>query len=205
MRRDVKDATVRLEHVLGAVAVVDVEVHDGHSREAPRERVRGPDGHVVEQAEAHRALRLGVMAGRAHEAEGPVEAALEHALDRIRDRSRGPQGGGVGARAGLGVGIEADRPPGGGGHRRDMRRGVHAEELLTRGVARKGQLQPLLETRFADALAQRLQPLRPLGMARAGIVLAEDRVVVEPDAHGAIIRRREGGGQARVTVTPRRS
>ena len=47
------------------------------SRRSPRARARGPgvrrgDGDVVEQAEAHRPIGLGVMAGRAHAARSPA-------------------------------------------------------------------------------------------------------------------------------------
>ena len=47
------------EDVLRPVSVVDVEVDDRHARQAMRgEGVRGADGDVVEEAEAHGALAL---------------------------------------------------------------------------------------------------------------------------------------------------
>ena len=52
------------EDLLGPVAVVDVPVEDQDALGAARgDRVRRGDGDVVEQAEAHRARALGVMAG----------------------------------------------------------------------------------------------------------------------------------------------
>ena len=40
------------------------------------ERMRGRDGNVVEQAEAHRLVARGVVPGRADEAEGGIEVAV---------------------------------------------------------------------------------------------------------------------------------
>ena len=55
------------EDVLRAVAVMDVEVDDRDALGAMlRARIEGGDGGVVEQAEAHGAVRFRVMAGRAH-------------------------------------------------------------------------------------------------------------------------------------------
>jgi hypothetical protein len=53
MRRHVEDGWVAIEHLLGAVAVVDVPVDDGDAGEAAGARMGGGDRHVVEQAEAH--------------------------------------------------------------------------------------------------------------------------------------------------------
>ena len=50
-------ARILVERVLGAVAVVHVEIEDRDALEAVRfERVHRADGDVVEDAEAHRAL-----------------------------------------------------------------------------------------------------------------------------------------------------
>ncbi len=61
-----------------AVAVVDVPVEHEHAAEAHfGDRRGGRDGDVVEQAEAHRARPLGVVAGRAHGAEARLRFARE--------------------------------------------------------------------------------------------------------------------------------
>src|SRR5256885_9900010 len=60
---------VGFEHVLRAVAVMDVEVDDGDARHAERPRVGRRDCHVVVQAEAHRASALGVMRSEEHTSE----------------------------------------------------------------------------------------------------------------------------------------
>ena len=64
------------EDVLGAVAVVHVEVDDRHALEAVRSSACiAADGDVVEDAEAHRARARRVMARRAHAAEGALGLA----------------------------------------------------------------------------------------------------------------------------------
>ena len=152
------------------------------TRSSPRcERVRRGDGHVVEQAEAHGAIGFGVMAGRAHDAESAIELAVEDPVHGIAGRPRGEQGGGVRPRAGLGVGVEAHGAPGGGGHRGHVCGGVHALQLFARGVPRRHRLQPPFEIGVEQPEADRIQPLRPLRMSGSGIVLAEDRRVIDPN------------------------
>ena len=69
-RRDHQHARVAGEDLLGAVAVVDVEVDDRDALEAVRgERVRRADGDVVEETEPHRAIALGMVPRRPHRAE----------------------------------------------------------------------------------------------------------------------------------------
>ena len=59
-----------------------VEIDDGDALQAVRiERVLGGDGDVVENAKAHRRLRLGVMARRTHGAERHVIIARKHRID----------------------------------------------------------------------------------------------------------------------------
>ena len=72
---------------LGAVAVMDVEIDHGDALIAVRlARVQRADRDVVEQAEAHGARRLGVVAGRPDGAEGVGDLALGDGVDR-GDRS----------------------------------------------------------------------------------------------------------------------
>ena len=80
------------EDRLRAVAVVDVEIDDRDPRQAVAfERMRGGDGDVVEQAEAHRDVAGGMVPGRAHRAEGDVDLALEHGIGRGDARACGTQ------------------------------------------------------------------------------------------------------------------
>jgi hypothetical protein len=163
--------------------VVHVEVDDGDACPAPRQGLGGGHGDVVEQAEAHGAVRFRVMAGRTHRAEGAIQAALEHALDRVRHRARRLEGGGVGVRSRVRVGVELPRPPRRRRHRGHVVGGVHAKEFLARRVARGEELEARIQALAPDPLAQRGQALRPLRMARPRVVLEEHGIVVEPDLH----------------------
>ena len=88
----VEDLRGAVEDRLGAVAVVDVPVEDQDPLGAALgDRVGRRDGDVVEQAEAHRPVALGVVARRPQAAEG--EAALrQQALGR-RGPLRRPRAG----------------------------------------------------------------------------------------------------------------
>ena len=60
-----------------------VVVDDGHARQAARARMRRGDGDVVEEAEAHRPVALGVMPGRPDERQrARAGLAVEDMLDR---------------------------------------------------------------------------------------------------------------------------
>src|SRR5690606_34253510 len=71
VRRAVEQVRVRPEYVLRPIAVMDVEVDDGHAFEPMLlARVEGGDGDDIEQAESHGPHLFGVMARRAHAAKG---------------------------------------------------------------------------------------------------------------------------------------
>ena len=87
---DHQHALVAGDDVLGAVAVVHVEVDDRHALQAAHvERVARRDGDVVEEAEAHRLAARRVVARRAHGAEGVLDLAVDH---RVGGRHRGAGG-----------------------------------------------------------------------------------------------------------------
>ena len=112
VRRDVEHVRVVVEHVLGAVAVVDVPVEDRHPL-AGRGELGSADGGVVEQAEAHRPVGHRMMAGRPPGGEGDVALVVLQCLDRLHD------GAGAAAR---------------GGPRADGSRGVRVELAATHGT-----------------------------------------------------------------------
>ena len=77
---------VGVEDVVRPVAVVHVPVEDQHPLDAVRgARVRRADRDVVEEAEAHRAGRLGVVAGRPQRRDA-ARLAAEQRVDQ-RDRT----------------------------------------------------------------------------------------------------------------------
>ena len=88
-------ALVTGDDVFGAVAVVDIEVDDRHPLQAMHaQRMARRDGHVVEEAEAHRRVAGGVVARRAHRAEGGLGAAGQHVVGGRHRGAGGAQGRG---------------------------------------------------------------------------------------------------------------
>ena len=75
VRAEKVNRRIRVENILGAVAVVNIPIDDGDAVDAIAVlRITGGDGDVVEQAEAHAAICRSVMAGRADDAEGVLAA-----------------------------------------------------------------------------------------------------------------------------------
>ena len=90
MGRGIEQVGIVLEHRLRAVAVMDVEIHTAtRFRPCAARACAAPIGDVVEQAEAHGARRLGMVARRAHGAEGVARfAARSPHRPRRRPRRR---------------------------------------------------------------------------------------------------------------------
>ena len=109
VERDVQHAVVGVERVLRAVAVVRVPVDDHHPL-APRRQGGRRHRDVVEQAEAHRPVRRGVMTGRAQREERGVGLAPLETLGRVEPRSGGEEGGVPRLGPGRGVGVEVAAP-----------------------------------------------------------------------------------------------
>ena len=113
MQGDEQDRGIGVVDLLGAVAVVDVPVEDRHALEpVGLLRVAGRDRDVVEQAEAHRPIDAGVVAGRAGQGEqavGPVVGLHRDRVDRGEHRSRRQQALVERLRRDPGVGVEPER------------------------------------------------------------------------------------------------
>jgi len=128
--RHVEDVGVGVEHLLGAVAVMHVPVDDRDAVESARARVRRRDGRVVEEAEAHRLVRAGVVSRRSHESDAALHRPVE---DGVRERD-GSAGGELGDGDALGahvrVGIDVPVLAAELEHRLQEARIVHATELF---------------------------------------------------------------------------
>src|SRR5262249_41943142 len=85
VERHVGDASVAVEDVLRAVAVVGVVVDDQYARATIGERGRS-NGDVVEETEAHGALRQRMMTRRPESEEGGAPA---RALERVHGGQAG--------------------------------------------------------------------------------------------------------------------
>ncbi|MNV35487.1 hypothetical protein D3C71_1269350 [compost metagenome] len=192
---------VGLEDRLGAIAVVHVEIDDGDALQAIFvTRIGGSDGHVVEQAEAHRGAGGGVVAGRAHRAEGDRVFAEHHRIHRGHTGAGRMQGGA--GRAGRGHGVHVDQA---------QRLGLRLEHQVDQfAVVDPGQLAQLCRRCLApvqrvgegrvQGVEHHLQALRGFGMATAGIVLQTGGVGENQHAGGgsggATGPVRRGGGCA---------
>src|SRR5207244_12649361 len=91
--RDVEDVGIALEAVLRPVAMVEVPVDDRHALDAVALEPGRRDRHVVEEAEAHGAIALGMVPGRAHEREAVLHLPCQHRLaDDEEAPGRDPRG-----------------------------------------------------------------------------------------------------------------
>src|SRR5207237_5942451 len=92
--RAIEEIAVRPEDILGAISVMDIEIDDRDPLGIVAfTRIERSDGGIVEQAEAHGAALLGMMAGRADGAEGIGSLTLEYRIDP-GDRGAGAAQGG---------------------------------------------------------------------------------------------------------------
>ena len=82
MRRRVEHADVGVEDLLGAVAVVHVDVDYRDVGRAARLSAPHRDGGFVEQAEAHGVEARGVVARRTHHREDASRGVAEHGVGR---------------------------------------------------------------------------------------------------------------------------
>lgn len=86
-----QDSCVILDQVLGAVAVVNVEIDDRHAGQAMViQRVPRRDGDRPEQAEAHGDLALGMVTGRAHRGKGVADLPGQDHVDPAQRRPDRP-------------------------------------------------------------------------------------------------------------------
>ena len=87
--------------------MVDIEVDYRHPVNAVcRTGVHGANGHIVEQAEAHRLGRFGMMAGWPDRAKGVGHPAGHHRIDSGAKRAGGAQGSLAGGRTQRGIRID---------------------------------------------------------------------------------------------------
>jgi hypothetical protein len=171
---------VRVEDVVRAVAVMDVPVDDHDALHAQRRlRVPSGDGGVVEEAEAHGARDLGVVARRAQAGDARRGGSADERLDERHGAARRSQRRLPRARHHRGVHVDrtaatrGQRP-----HHFHVPGGMDALELLAR---RPRRLRPL-PAEPAVALHLGLEPEDARGALRvARDVVGEHGVVVEPE------------------------
>ena len=183
-----EQAVVVFERRLGAVAVVNVEIHHRHPRHPFRLSHARRDGDGGEQAEPHGPIRLGMVARRANGGEGAVHLAPRHGPHRVDRRSRRQTGGRHAAGRKHGVGVQRDHPL----HRRRVQQArdiggrMHPFQIHDLG---RGRRPPVAgEPCVGQGVQHRLKTLGTFGMSRAGRVrqhrrMGEDRQLV----HGGLV------------------
>ncbi len=199
-------AVVTGDDVFGAVAVVHIEVDDGHALQAAHhQRVARGNRQVVDEAKANRSIARGVVARRAHRAEGVVHRAVDHRI------GRGYGGTGCaahrvqGARACDGVGVDGAR----------MARLRHLLQQRAQpgdmpGTMRQRDRGPIDQRRIAalecaahtacqQAVVDRIQPRRAFRMARAHVVVAAFRMAEEGCAHACFLTYGQADASVKVT------
>ena len=150
-------AWIIAEDVLGAVAVVNVEVDDGNPRETVRlQGMRGSNGDVVENAEAHGLIAGGVMARRTAGDKGTGDVAAHHQINRHHRTTSGMVGGLQGMRVHAGVGVEGMPAFGGRGRfdKIDIGGVMHPQQLaamrargfvMRQEIEQVGGVQPVVD------------------------------------------------------------
>ena len=189
-RRDHQHALLVREDVLGAVAVVHVEIHDDDALDAVRmHRVARRDRDVVEDAKAHRSRAAGMVPGRTHVAVRARHFAFHHQVGRKHRGARSAQRSRQGVRIHRRIRIEMNRSA--------LRRGVadrahildrmHARKLF---VARERRFVPdekLLDARSDELVLDCAEALRAFRVAAPHVVLEAIRVRDESGRHGLAI------------------
>src|SRR5205814_3380883 len=81
VRRGVEDLGIVLEAVLGAVAVMNVEVEHRNTADIVLARHDDADADVVQQAESHGPSMLRMVPGWSHDAKGMLRRAGDDTMD----------------------------------------------------------------------------------------------------------------------------
>ena len=177
--------------------MVDVEV--GDQDPAPRGallHVARGDGDLVEEAEAHCAIRARVVAGRPHRAEGVTRAPAGDLVHRDQERADGRAGHFEAPRAHVGIPVDGAPAPGGQvADARHVRRRVNQREIRVG----RGPGTDAPETRHGlEGSENRLESLGPLRMP-LGAVLEKERVRDDQAGCGGLGLRAQcrGPGHAR--------
>jgi hypothetical protein len=171
--------------------MMHVEIDDGHALQPMHvERVPRRHRHVVEEAEAHRLVARGMVAGRAHRAEGVGGTAGQHLVGGGHGRAGRTQRGLQRAGAHRGVGVDrivlalVAHPLHVVEHLGHVAAGMRPRQLLQRGLRRVVKIQRNVQAGSPQVVADRVQPLRAFGMACTHIVQTTLRMTVESSAHG---------------------
>ena len=156
-----------------AVAVMDVEIDDGHAGEAVHlARPQRADRGIVEEAKPHRPLRLGMMARWADRAKRVVGLVCHDRIDRGDDCAGGAQRRFSRCWGQHRIGIDCDMAGlrDRGENPLDVPPRVDPQQILARCFRRFAALQPG-EFRIVERRQHRPQPGRRFRVMSAGVMV----------------------------------
>ena len=178
-----------LEGRLRAIAVMNVEVDDGHAGEPVRlARPQRTDRSIVEEAKPHRPLRLGMMARRPDRAKRIVGLFCHDRIDRGDDCAGGAQRRFSRCWGQHRIGIDCDmadlwdraeNPV-------DVPPGVDTQQILAGCFRRFAALQPG-EFRIVERRQHRPQPGRRFRVVPAGVMVETGWVGIKKSRHRRIL------------------
>ena len=185
-------ARIVAENVLGAVAMVHVEIDDGDACEPMvLQRVSRRDGNVVEQAEAHRAIARRMVPRRPDAAKSAIRLPVQHQVGGKHRSAGRVQCSVPGMRIHRGVRIQMDGAPGrrAAAHMTDIFHGMHPRQAAH--SCRRGLMvgEVLADAGRDQLIVYRTQPFRALRMISAHVVLATMRVGDKSGGHMASCAR----------------
>lgn len=166
VQRQVEDIGILFKEVLGAVAVMNVKINDGHSLSAV-DQVSSRNGDVVEKAKPHRLPRHRMVTRRTNGQEGEVCVTAAKVGDSLNAGTRSPQCGIPTRfdRVRVGVEVAATRPTI-GLDRINIRLGVDTKEGL--GIDPVGLYGTQINRGAVQAGHHGLEAFGPLGVLPDG-------------------------------------
>ena len=178
-------ALVIAKNILGAVAVMDIEVRDGHALQSIMfQRMRCSDRHVIEETETHGTTAFGVVPGRTHAAKRGLRLAFHDHVGCQHRGTRRAQCCLQRIRTHCGVRVEMyhslmRRPA---FYRLDIACGMHAFQVFVLNQRRCGMQQEITQSRSNQLVVDRPQPRRRLGVHGSHVVQQTIRVCDESDS-----------------------
>ena len=186
MGRNVQNRGILLEEVLSAVSVVNVPVEDQDPLDARlRTKSARGDGDVVEQAEAHGAVRFGVMSGWTNGGDSRLHFARSDETREVDGATSGEQRDVEALLRNIGVGVDvAGCPADGIGDDFEVFARVDAQNFLSRCRTRLDWPEVLLPKR--ESFVDRSEPLGSLGVSAGRPVLQEARILDDGDGSARV-------------------
>ncbi len=103
---EIKDRVIFFEYMLGAVSVMDIEINNKDLLITDLLGISRAYGDIIEYAETHCPVRLGMMARRSDRTEGPVYLAFSASVDCLNNSACSEHRSLKGIPGNIGIGIK---------------------------------------------------------------------------------------------------